>query len=191
VGSFTYLSHKFHHPTPLSVGFTRLFVCLSVHKVFRTLFRYVRSYYIETLYMALYVWVTDQFRRLLLPTNFRRVTPLKEFYSFPDFFFSLLTDIHLIFGILLCHTKIQIKFKFGSDPLSFQKNKQKKKTPKKQNKQTNKLWSESCLHDIFIDILYHQEYFCWRNTTVHLFGTCHKMAISSSLSLLFMRSWMN
>jgi hypothetical protein len=33
--------------------------------------------------------------------------------------FSLLTDIHLIFGILLCHTKIQIKFEFDSDPLIF------------------------------------------------------------------------
>jgi hypothetical protein len=39
--------------------------------------------------------------------------------SFPHFFFSLLTDIHLIFGILLCHTKIQIKFEFDFDPLIF------------------------------------------------------------------------
>jgi hypothetical protein len=49
---------------------------------------------------------------------FRRVMPLKGFYSFPGFF-SLLTDIHLIFGTLLCQTKIQIKFEFGSDPLIF------------------------------------------------------------------------
>jgi hypothetical protein len=41
--------------------------------------------------------------------------------SFLDFFFSLLTDIHLIFGTLFCHTKIQIKFEFGSDPLIFHK----------------------------------------------------------------------
>jgi hypothetical protein len=34
--------------------------------------------------------------------------------------FSLLADIHLIFGTLLCHTKTQIKFEFGSDPLIFQ-----------------------------------------------------------------------
>jgi hypothetical protein len=34
---------------------------------------------------------------------------------------SLFTDIRLIFGTLLCHTKIQIKFKFGSDPLIFPK----------------------------------------------------------------------
>jgi hypothetical protein len=39
--------------------------------------------------------------------------------SFPHFFFAMLTDIHLIFGTLLCHTKIQIKFEFGSDPLIF------------------------------------------------------------------------
>jgi hypothetical protein len=104
---------------------------------------------------------------------FRRVIPLEEFYSFPDFFslclqifiwylvhcfaipryrsnlslilihwfftklwpldleknhelsvfptvFSLLTDNHLIFGTLLCHTKIHIKFEFGLDPLIFQ-----------------------------------------------------------------------
>jgi hypothetical protein len=35
------------------------------------------------------------------------------------FSLSLLTDIHLIFGTLLCHTKIQIKFEFGFDPLIF------------------------------------------------------------------------
>jgi hypothetical protein len=28
-------------------------------------------------------------------------------------FFALLTDIHLIFGTSFCHTKLQIKFKFG------------------------------------------------------------------------------
>jgi hypothetical protein len=33
--------------------------------------------------------------------------------------FSLLIDIHLIFGTLLCHTKIQIKYEFGFDPLIF------------------------------------------------------------------------
>jgi hypothetical protein len=49
----------------------------------------------------------------------RGVMPLKGFNSFPDFFFSLLTDIHLIFGTLLCHTKIEIMFEFGTDPLIF------------------------------------------------------------------------
>jgi hypothetical protein len=39
--------------------------------------------------------------------------------NFPHFFFALLTDIHLIFGILLCNTKIQIKFEFGFNPLIF------------------------------------------------------------------------
>jgi hypothetical protein len=44
--------------------------------------------------------------------------PLRDFTVFRTFF-SLLTDIHLIFGTLLCHTKIQIKFEFGFDPLIF------------------------------------------------------------------------
>jgi hypothetical protein len=35
--------------------------------------------------------------------------------------FTLLTDIHLIFGTLLFHTKIQIKYEFGLDPLTFSK----------------------------------------------------------------------
>jgi hypothetical protein len=34
-------------------------------------------------------------------------------------FFSLLTDIHFIFGTLFCNTKLQIKFKFGFNPLEF------------------------------------------------------------------------
>jgi hypothetical protein len=38
--------------------------------------------------------------------------------SFPDIF-SLLIDIHLIFGTLLCHAKIQIMFEFGFDPFEF------------------------------------------------------------------------
>jgi hypothetical protein len=38
---------------------------------------------------------------------------------FQDFFFSLLTNIHLIFGSLLCHTKIQVEFEFHFDPLEF------------------------------------------------------------------------
>jgi hypothetical protein len=40
-------------------------------------------------------------------------------YQFSGLFFSLLTGIHLIFGTLLCHTKIQIKFDFGFNPLIF------------------------------------------------------------------------
>jgi hypothetical protein len=44
--------------------------------------------------------------------------PLNELSVFRTFF-SLLIDIILIFGTLLCHTKIQIKFEFGFDPLIF------------------------------------------------------------------------
>jgi hypothetical protein len=52
----------------------------------------------------------DQFSEELCPLRF---------LQFSGLFFSLLTDIHLIFSTLLCHTKIQIKFEFGSDPLIF------------------------------------------------------------------------
>jgi hypothetical protein len=44
--------------------------------------------------------------------------PSKDLTVFRTFF-SLVTDINLIFGTLLCHTKIQIKVEFGSDPLIF------------------------------------------------------------------------
>jgi hypothetical protein len=40
-------------------------------------------------------------------------------YQFSALFFALLTDTHLIFGTLLCNTKIQIKIEFGFDPLVF------------------------------------------------------------------------
>jgi hypothetical protein len=40
-------------------------------------------------------------------------------YQFSVLFLFMLSDIHLIFGILLCHTKIQIRFEFGVDPLIF------------------------------------------------------------------------
>jgi hypothetical protein len=33
----------------------------------------------------------------------------------------VLIDIHLIFGTLFCHTKLQIKFKFGFYPFEFHK----------------------------------------------------------------------
>jgi hypothetical protein len=33
----------------------------------------------------------------------------------------MLSDIHLIFGTLLCHTKIQIKFEFGFSPSFLEK----------------------------------------------------------------------
>jgi hypothetical protein len=40
-------------------------------------------------------------------------------YQFSGLFLSLLTDIHLIFGTLFYHTKLQIKFKFGFYPFEF------------------------------------------------------------------------
>jgi hypothetical protein len=43
-------------------------------------------------------------------------------YSFSIWYVALPyqdTDIHLLFGMLLCHTKIQIKFEFGFIPLIF------------------------------------------------------------------------
>jgi hypothetical protein len=42
-------------------------------------------------------------------------------YQFSALFWFELSDIHVIFGTLLCHTKIQIKLKFGFDPLVFSK----------------------------------------------------------------------
>ena len=47
---------------------------------------------------------------------------LRKFHKlsvFRTFFFSLLADIHLIFGTLLCHTKLQIKFEFGFNQFIF------------------------------------------------------------------------
>jgi hypothetical protein len=52
----------------------------------------------------------------LKPMNLEKILRI---ITFPHLFFSLLTYIHLIFGRLLCHTKFQIKFKFGFDPLDF------------------------------------------------------------------------
>jgi hypothetical protein len=44
---------------------------------------------------------------------------ISRIISFQDFFLSLHADIHLIFGTLLGHTKLQIKLEFGFDPLIF------------------------------------------------------------------------
>jgi hypothetical protein len=48
----------------------------------------------------------DQFLEELCPLN---LGILSDFTVF-----CLLTDIHLVFGALLCHTKIQIKSEFDS-----------------------------------------------------------------------------
>jgi hypothetical protein len=51
----------------------------------------------------------------LWPLDLKDIT----IFQFSALFSSLLTDIHLIFGTWLCHTKIQIKFKFSCHPLIF------------------------------------------------------------------------
>jgi hypothetical protein len=53
-------------------------------------------------------------RSQLCPLN---LTILGDFTVFGTFF-SLLTYIHLIFGALICHSKIQIKFEFDFDALA-------------------------------------------------------------------------
>jgi hypothetical protein len=58
----------------------------------------------------------DQFLEELCSLRDFRVLGILEFCGL---FFSLLTDIHLIFCTWLCHTKIQIKFQFGFHPLIF------------------------------------------------------------------------
>jgi hypothetical protein len=58
----------------------------------------------------------DQFLEELCPLN---LDILRNFTLFRAFFSSLLTDVHLIFGTLLCHTKKQIKIEFGFYPLIF------------------------------------------------------------------------
>jgi hypothetical protein len=53
----------------------------------------------------------------LLPLDLEKNPDLLVFQTFV--LSALFTDTHLIFGTLLCHTKIQIKSEFGSDPLIF------------------------------------------------------------------------
>jgi hypothetical protein len=59
--------------------------------------------------------VIDLFLAELCPLN---LVILRDFTVFRTFF-SVLTDINLASGSLLCHTEIQIKFEFGLDPLVF------------------------------------------------------------------------
>jgi hypothetical protein len=56
----------------------------------------------------------DQFLEELCLLN---LTFLRDFFR--TFVFPLFTDIHFMFDALLCHTKIQIKFEFGFDPMIF------------------------------------------------------------------------
>jgi hypothetical protein len=60
--------------------------------------------------------VEGDFRLALCLSVHLSVSPVNQFSAL---FLFALSDIHLIFGILLCHTKIQIKFEFGFDPLIF------------------------------------------------------------------------
>jgi hypothetical protein len=64
-----------------------------------------------------------KFEFVFVPLIFHEVMALglrkiSRIISFPHFI-SLLTDILLIFGTLFCHTKLQIKFKFGFYPFEF------------------------------------------------------------------------
>jgi hypothetical protein len=82
------------------------------------------SYCIETLYMALYLWLTDQVRRWSLSTNFWTSYAPWTNYQFSRLFFSLCLQTFIwyyIIGTLLCHTKIQSKCEFVFDPLIFPK----------------------------------------------------------------------
>jgi hypothetical protein len=55
----------------------------------------------------------------LLSTNFSKSYVPWGILQFSALFLSLLTDIHFIFGTLLCHTKIQIKFWVWSRSIHF------------------------------------------------------------------------
>jgi hypothetical protein len=57
-----------------------------------------------------------EFSRSYGPWTLKNITNYR--FSALSFLF-LLTDTHLIFGTLLRHTKLQIKFEFGLDPLIF------------------------------------------------------------------------
>jgi hypothetical protein len=95
----------------------------------------ISNYQFYALFFLIFVWylvhcfAIPRYRStlslVLIHWIFTKLWPLdlekkSQIISFPEFFFSsLLTDIHLIFFTLICHTKIQIKFEFGFDPLIF------------------------------------------------------------------------
>jgi hypothetical protein len=60
-----------------------------------------------------------QFEFGFVPFIFPNVMAFHELAVFCTFFFSLLTDIHLLFDTLLSNSKLQIRFEFGFDPLIF------------------------------------------------------------------------
>jgi hypothetical protein len=69
---------------------------------------YIYDFQISSKIVAINLFLEE-----LCPLN---LAILRDFTVFRTFF-SLLTDIHLIFGTLLYNTKIQIKFEFGIDTL--------------------------------------------------------------------------
>jgi hypothetical protein len=65
----------------------------------------------------LWVW----FRSIYFFWSYGPWTSKKKYHELLVFstFLSLLTDIHLIFGTLLCRAKLQINFEFAFEPLIF------------------------------------------------------------------------
>jgi hypothetical protein len=73
----------------LTIGFIPicLSVCLSVHKVFQTFSHYVRSYCIETLYMALYqLTYRSSLEMVAIDQFLEELCPLTDFTVFRTFF---------------------------------------------------------------------------------------------------------
>jgi hypothetical protein len=88
--------------------FSALFsLCLPCLQIFiwYLVHRFAIPRYRLSLSLALIHW----FFTKLWPSDLEKYHKLSVFRTF----LSLLTDIHLIFAILFCHTKLQIKFKFG------------------------------------------------------------------------------
>jgi hypothetical protein len=79
--------------------------------------------------LLLHIKIQIKFEFDFDPLIFHKVMAfgLKKYHKFSVFrtfqfstpFSFVLSDIHFIFGTLLCHTKIQIKFEFGFDSLIF------------------------------------------------------------------------
>jgi hypothetical protein len=86
-----------------------LFMFSDIHLIFRICFDISR--YRSSSSLVLIYWF---FRKLWL-------LDVEKYHKFSVFrtFLFMLSDIHLIFGILLWHIKIQIKVEFGFDPLTF------------------------------------------------------------------------
>jgi hypothetical protein len=87
--------------------------------VFRSFFFHAFRYSFYIWYIALPYQDTDKFKFSLDPLIFHKVMALglRKISQILSSF--VLSDIHFIFGTLLCHTEIQIKFEFGFDSLIF------------------------------------------------------------------------